>query len=238
MISYLVAKTCYGERNTCISLYWFKIACISSHKNCYSAFLFSCLELSISYDSCLSICSNIRYGIEGAFVASRLTLETFTIIAKDNIDLNAISTKVKKHFHGISITSMQFPSKEKQAVKQNVIHDLSLLDNSQKLSLPEDYEIISEPPYRKNTPLSLPVCTTNIEHLNYQDKLFKTIFDKKITWLKSFDSKNVLWSSYHSNNLTCNNSDCVLQINQCTPFRKKYRYVTHQNFDQKNTYAH
>ena len=132
MISYLVAKTCYGERNTCISLYWFKIACISSHKNCYSAFLFSCLELSISYDSCLSICSNIRYGIEGAFLASRLTLETFTIIAKDNIDLNAISTKVKKHFHGISITSMQFPSKEKQAVKQNVIYDLSLIDNSQK----------------------------------------------------------------------------------------------------------
>ena len=179
-----------------------------------------------------------KYGIEGVFLASRLTLETFTITAKDNIDLNAISTKVKKHFHGISMTTMQFPPTENQAVKKNVIDDLSLLDNSQKLSLPEDYEIISDPPYRKNKPLSLPVCTTNIEYLNYQDKLFKTVFNKKITWLKSFDSKNVLWSSYHSSYLTCNNSDCVLQINQCTPFRKMYRYVTHQNFDQKNRYAH
>ena len=64
---------------------------------------------------------------------------------------------------------MQFPSKENQGVKQNVIYDLSLLDNIKKLALPEDYEIISEPPYRKNTLLSLPVCTVNIEYLNYQD---------------------------------------------------------------------
>ena len=56
---------------------------------------------------------------------------------------------MKKHFHGISIKTIQFPSKE------NVIYDLSRLNNSKKLALPEDYEIISKPPYRKNTPLSL-----------------------------------------------------------------------------------
>ena len=103
-----------------------------------------------------------KHDLKGVFVASHLTLETFTIIAKDNIDLNAISTKVKKHFHGTSMTTMQFPSKENQDVKENVIYNLSLLDNSIKLALPEDYEIISELPYRKNTPLSLPVCTINI----------------------------------------------------------------------------
>ena len=86
---------------------------------------------------------------EGVFIASHLTLKKFTIIAKDNIDLNPISTKMKKHFHGISIKTIQFPSKEKE------IYDLSRLNNSKKLALPEDYEIISEPPYRKNTPLSL-----------------------------------------------------------------------------------
>ena len=84
---------------------------------------------------------------------------------------------------------MQFPSMKNQGVKQNVIHDLSLLDNSKKLALPEDCEIISERPYRKNTPLSSPVCTINIEYLNYQNTLFKTEFDKEIAWLKSFDSK-------------------------------------------------
>ena len=128
-----------------------------------------------------------KYKLEGVFVASYLTIETFTIIAKDNVDLNAISTKVKKHFHGITMTFMQSPSKENQGVKQNVTHDLSLLDNSKKLALPEDNEFISEPPYRKNTPFSLPVCTINIKYLNYQDTLFKTEFNKEIAWLKSFD---------------------------------------------------
>ena len=39
--------------------------------------------------------------------------------------------------------------------------------------------------------------------------MFKTEFYKEIAWPKSFDSKNLPWSSYHSNNLTCNNSYCV-----------------------------
>ena len=69
-----------------------------------------------------------KYEHEDVFVASNLTIETFTIIAKDNIDLNVISTKVKKHFHGIRMTVMQFSLKENQVVKQNVIYDLSLLE--------------------------------------------------------------------------------------------------------------
>ena len=113
-----------------------------------------------------------KYDLELVFVASHLIHETFAIIAKDNIDLNAI------YFSGISMTTMQFPSKENQGVKQNVICDLSLLDNSKKLALPVDYEIISELPYRKNTPLSLTVCTINREYLNYQDTFCKTEFVK------------------------------------------------------------
>ena len=58
-----------------------------------------------------------KYDLKGVFVASHLNFETFTIIAKDNIDLNAISTKVKKHFHGICVTTMQFPLKGNQGVK-------------------------------------------------------------------------------------------------------------------------
>ena len=96
---------------------------------------FSSLRLSISLDRCLSICNNIslnmlkKFHLEGALVASHLTLKTFTITAKDNIDLNAISTNVRKHFHGISMKTMQFPSKENLSVKQNVTYDLSLLEN-------------------------------------------------------------------------------------------------------------
>ena len=105
------------KRNTCTSLCWFEIVCISSHRK------ISPLGLFISYDSYLSTCNNLslkmfkKYDLKGVFVASHLAFETFTIIAKDNIDLNAISTKVKKHSHGISVTTMQFPLKENQGVK-------------------------------------------------------------------------------------------------------------------------
>ena len=84
---------------------------------------FFSLGLSISYDRCLSICNNIslnmlkKYELEGVFVAGHLTIETFTIISKDNIDPNAILTKVKKHVHGISMTIMQLPLKENQGMK-------------------------------------------------------------------------------------------------------------------------
>ena len=67
-----------------------------------------------------------KYDLELEFVARNLTLETFAIIAKDNIDLNAI------YFSGTGMTTMEFPWKENQVVKQNVICDLSLLDNSKK----------------------------------------------------------------------------------------------------------
>ena len=88
------------------------------------------------------------YNLQGVFVARHLALETFTIIAKNDADLNTISTKMKKHFDVISMTTMQFPLKENEGVKQNVIYDLSLLGNCNKLGLPEDYYNLSEHPYR------------------------------------------------------------------------------------------
>ena len=100
---------------------------------------FFSLGLSIACDRCLSICNNVslnllkKYELEGVFVASHLTIDTWNFIAKDNIDLNSISTKMKKHFYGIRMTIMQFPSKENQVVKQNVTYYLSLLDSSKKL---------------------------------------------------------------------------------------------------------
>ena len=78
-----------------------------------------------------------------------LPLKHVTLLQKISIDLNARSTKVKKHFHGVSMTTIQSPWKENQGVMQNVMCDLSLLDNNKKLALSGDYEIISEPLYRQ-----------------------------------------------------------------------------------------
>ena len=107
------------------------------------------------------------------------------------------------------MATMLFLSTKNQSMKQNTICDLNLVDNSKKLALSEDYVIINEPHTEKNIPLSLPVCTINIEYFNFQNTLFKIEFDKEIVWLKSFDSKNLPCFSYHLNKPTCSNSDCV-----------------------------
>ena len=95
--------------------------------------LFS-FALFIYYDGCISICTNIglnllrKYPLDGVFFFSNLSLGIFTVVAKDNIDLNARSTKVKQHFHGISMTTMQFPSKDCPGIKQQLLYHLSLID--------------------------------------------------------------------------------------------------------------
>ena len=71
--------------------------------------------ICISYDRCLGIYNNIgvfmveKYDNDGVFTRnSRKNL--FTIIVKDNTDVNSKSTKVGQHNHGISMTIMQFLS--------------------------------------------------------------------------------------------------------------------------------
>ena len=70
------------------------------------------LGICVSYERCLEICNDMaislleKYNQNKVFIASTLKLKLFTIIAKDNIDLIASSTKIKQHFqydnHAIS----------------------------------------------------------------------------------------------------------------------------------------
>ena len=46
------------------------------------------------------------------FAASPSKKNLFTVLAKDNINFNATSSTVVQHFHGTSMTTMQFVSEE------------------------------------------------------------------------------------------------------------------------------
>ena len=46
----------------------------------------------------------------GVCTPSPLRKYIFTVLAKDNIDFNVISSTAAKYFHGTSMTVMQFPS--------------------------------------------------------------------------------------------------------------------------------
>ena len=60
-----------------------------------------------------------KYERDGVFVASSFDFNVFTIIAKDNIDLNTRSTKVKHQIHGFTMTAMQFPDDEYDGIEQD-----------------------------------------------------------------------------------------------------------------------
>ena len=89
---------------------------------------------------------------EEAFFPHMLKKEIYTVIAKDNIDVNAKSTIIKQHYHGISMTTMQFPSDVNPGVPQEMEIDLANQDHYavNKLALPKDYITLSELPFEKN----------------------------------------------------------------------------------------
>ena len=71
--------------------------------------------LCLSYDCILDYTKKLSdaqtesYELTGIFSPNPLRKSIFTVVAKDNIDFNATSSTAVKHFHGTSMTVMQFP---------------------------------------------------------------------------------------------------------------------------------
>ena len=65
----------------------------------------------------------------------------FTIMIKDNIDMNARYTFVKSHYHGTSLSIVQFPTNENPCINlENGLSSEQSKKNSKKLSpLPDEY---------------------------------------------------------------------------------------------------
>ena len=164
------------------------------------------LGISISYDRCLDICSTIavslleKYDRAGVFVGnSRLNL--FTIVAKDNIDVNAKSTKIALHFHGISMTIMQFSSDNNCGLLQEPLYDLST-KSVRKLKLPDNYSNFKDLPFKTGTPLFSPVSTYDMNNKMHEFEENQSAMKQEIEWLEKVRCSNVdncdSWSQYHS----------------------------------------
>ena len=117
------------------------------------------LGICVSYKRFLDICNLMetslleKYDLDKVFITNSLKLKLFTIIGKDNIDLNSSSTKLKQHFHGISMTTMQFPSESNPAVPQETSYNSGAVANTQKLKLPDEYICLKDIPFGCNSPL-------------------------------------------------------------------------------------
>ena len=128
----------------------------------------------------LNTCNNIavsmleKFDNDGIFTGnSRKNL--FTIIAKDNIDVNSKSTKVGQHYHLISMAIMQFLSNENYNGLQQTLYDLSK-ESSRKLELPKSYTNFKKLPFKNHSTLFAPVSTHTIDYIfnnKSNDKMIK-----------------------------------------------------------------
>ena len=78
------------------------------------------IGLCIPYKRLLEITKQIYGGLMKSFeryktfVPNHLRKGIFTVLVKDNIDINAMSTFVTGHYHGTSLSFLQFPTHENQ----------------------------------------------------------------------------------------------------------------------------
>ena len=143
--------------------------------------LFS-LGVCLSYNRVLEITKDIglkelqKYEINGCFIPDNVKLHTHTTIAKDNIDLNSQSTIIKSHFHGISMSVLQFPTLLNPGISQqhNLAEESDIHTTTSKKipSIPSDYIEFKDLPYYDKSPLFAPPCKF---HVPYEDvKEFNT----------------------------------------------------------------
>ena len=131
----------------------------------------------------------------------------FTVVAKDNIDFNATSSTAATHFHGTSMTVMQFP------VSDNLGNSITLQEcvqstneesknNSKKvLKILESYKTVKFLSVRK-TPLYAPNISVDISEYCDNGQFLASEKLKEQSWLENIsDIDNIKsWSKYHSDN--------------------------------------
>ena len=126
------------------------------------------LGLGISYQRVLDITKNLynsqrrQYERDGVSVSCVMRKNVFTILAKENIDLNVRSADAKLHYHGTSLSGLQYPNQENAgSMLQRTFEYLPTV--SKKLeSLPKEYSEVLELPSNRKSDISAPVCTVNL----------------------------------------------------------------------------
>ena len=120
----------------------------------------------------------------------------FTILAEYNIDLNARSTDAKSHYHGTSLSGLQYPNQENPgSMLQITFEDLPTV--SKKLgSLPKEYSEAPELSSNHKCDISAPVCTVNLPScMETLFSLTETI-QFKYEWLNNESWCG--WAKHHS----------------------------------------
>ena len=135
------------------------------------------------------------------FCPSTLKRKVFSIIAKGNIDHNARSTTATKHYHGTSMTVMQFLSEDNRDETQSRIEKIEEESSHSKkvLQIPPSY---TQPEhfYWKKKKCYAPVSTVNIPEEYLDNNIYDKGIESELNWLNDIclQTEFLPWATYHS----------------------------------------
>ena len=163
------------------------------------------LGLCIRYKRALEITKNMaeynlkQLYIDKVFIPKHPYKNAFTVLAKDNIGLNASSTTATNHYHGTTMTVLHFPTinapgklyvsnfKEQVQTRSDTLKINSILESYSKLQI--HHITASEDIY-------FPLSNTSVSIME-SSVLANAINDERL-WLQNFESQNHAWSSHHA----------------------------------------
>ena len=132
------------------------------------------LGICVSYQRLLELMKIIYEALLLSFLVYQIFIPiilkkgVFLVMAKDNIDKNASSTDAKSHYHGTSISILQFPTSNEPGTELPPNPTPTSIPSSNKLApLPKKYTVVEPLPYQPspNSQLFAPLCSVNqIEH--------------------------------------------------------------------------
>ena len=146
-----------------------------------------------------------KYEINGGFIPNNVKLNTHTVIAKENIDLNAQSTIIKSHFHGISVSVLQFPTLLNPGVKPqyNLEEEIDMHTTECKKipGIPSNYMSFIDLPHYDKSPLFAAACKYTVPYEEVRE--FNTAKSEEIKWLDVMNNvtsaeESRSWAKYHS----------------------------------------
>ena len=89
----------------------------------------------------------------------------YSVIAKDNIDLNTSSTTAKSHSHGTSMSMLNFPSNDNPGIPIGNDFGIDSKHNKESLKvdvIPEPYSVVKRLNLANLPVIYAPLCTTNL----------------------------------------------------------------------------
>ena len=129
------------------------------------------LRLCIPYKRVLEITKNMaeynlkQFDIDKVFIPKHAYKNVFTVLAKDNIDLNASSTTATNHYHGTSMTMLHFPTINApgELYASNFKEQVQTRYDTLKInSIPESYSKLQIPHITASKDIYFPLSNTSL----------------------------------------------------------------------------